>query len=120
MLLDPSIIGVSVDTRETATTVLPRAAFRAVTFGDRIEDLVPRNAFYGDGVQNVDLALSKSFRMPWQGHSMGVRIEAFNAFNQVQFGFPVTDINSAAFGQLNALATSYSPRVVQLVFRYRY
>jgi outer membrane receptor protein involved in Fe transport len=120
VLLDPSVLGVSVDDRETATSVLPRSAFRAVTFGDRIEDLVPRNAFYGDGVQNVDLALSKTFRMPWQAHTMGVRIEAFNAFNQVQFGFPVTDINNAAFGQLNTLATNYSPRVLQLVFRYRY
>jgi hypothetical protein len=120
VLLDPSVLGVSVDDRETATSVLPRSAFRAVTFGDRIEDLVPRNAFYGDGVQNVDLALSKTFRMPWQAHTMGVRIEAFNAFNQVQFGFPQTDINNAAFGQLNTLATNYSPRVLQLVFRYRY
>jgi hypothetical protein len=109
-----------VDDRETSTTVLPRAAFRPVTFGDGIEDLVPRNAFYGDGVRNVDLALSKTFLMPWQGHTMGVRIEAFNAFNWVQFGFPITDTTSPNFGQLNALATTYSPRVVQLVFRYRY
>jgi hypothetical protein len=120
VLLDPSILGVSVDDRETSTTVLPRAAFRPVTFGDGIEDLVPRNAFYGDGVRNVDLALSKTFLMPWQGHTMGVRIEAFNAFNWVQFGFPITDTTSPNFGQLNALATTYSPRVVQLVFRYRY
>jgi hypothetical protein len=120
VLLDPSVLYASVDNRDTATSVLPREAFRPVTFGDTIEDLVPRNAFYSDGLQNVDLALSKSFRMPWQAHDLAVRIEAFNVLNQVQFGFPVTDINAPNFGQINGVATSYSPRVVQLVLRYRY
>jgi hypothetical protein len=120
VLLDRSIIGNRIDTRETSTTLLPRAAFRPLAFGDTIEDLVPRNAFYGDGLERVDLALSKSFLLPWQSQSLDVRLEAFNAFNQVQFGYPTTDINSASFGVINTTATSYSPRVVQLVFRYRY
>ncbi len=59
-----------------------------MTFGDTIEDLVPRNAFYGDGLRNVDLALSKVFRLPWSGDDLSVRIEGFNVFNQKQFGFP--------------------------------
>ena len=120
VLLDPSILGVKVNNRDTSRDVLPRTAFRQATYGDTIEDLVPRNAFYGDGVQNVDLALSKTFNMPWDRHSMGVRIEAFNVFNQVQFNFPDTNINNATFGAINGTATSYSPRVVQLVLRYRY
>jgi hypothetical protein len=120
VLVDPSVVGTQVNNRDTAQQTLPRAAFRPVTFGDTIDDLVPRNAFYGDGARNVDLALSKIFTMPWQGHNLAVRIEGFNVFNQVQFGFPVTDINSANFGAITSLATSYSPRVVQLVLRYRY
>ena len=120
VLVDPSVVGAHVDNRDTAQQTLPRAAFRPVTFGDSLEDLVPRNAFYGDGVRNVDLALSKSFLMPWQGQSLAVRIEGYNVFNQKQFGFPVTDINSVNFGAITSLATSYSPRVVQVVFRYRY
>ena len=120
VLLDPSVLGAHVDNRDTSRESLPRAAFRPVTFGDTIEDLVPRNAFYGDGVRNVDLALSKIFRMPWSADDLSVRIEAFNVFNQVQFGFPITDINNANFGAINGLATSYSPRVLQLVMRYRY
>ncbi|MBA3640709.1 MAG: TonB-dependent receptor [Acidobacteria bacterium] len=120
VLLDPSVVGARIDDRATAQAMLPRAAFRGVTFGDTIDDLVPRNAFYADGLRNVDLALSKIFRLPWSGDDLSVRIEGFNVFNQVQFGFPVTDINSPTFGALNTLATSYSPRVVQLVMRYRY
>ncbi len=106
--------------RDAAQTLLPRAAFRPVTITDRLENLVPRNAFYGDGLRKVDMALSKVFRLPWSGDDLAVRIEAFNVFNQVQFGFPNTDINSGAFGTINTVATSYSPRVLQFVMRYRY
>ena len=114
------MLGAHVDNRDTAQATLPRAAFRAVTFGDKLEDLVPRNAFYGDGLRNVDMALSKVFRLPWSGDDLSVRIEGFNVFNQKQFGFPTTDINSATFGAINGLQTSYSPRVLQFVMRYRY
>ena len=120
VLLDPSIVGAHVNNRDTSRDVLPRAAFRPAVYGDSIDDLAPRNAFYADGTTNVDLALSKTFTMPWQAQSLAVRIEAFNAFNTVMFGFPDTNIGSATFGAINGLATAYSPRVVQLVLRYRY
>ncbi len=100
--------------------MLPRLAFRPTTFGDTIDDLVPRNAFFADGTRNVDLALSKVFRLPWRGQTIAARFEAFNAFNWVQFGFPNTDTTVATFGQINGVATSYSPRTIQLVLRYRY
>jgi hypothetical protein len=120
VVIDSSVLGATVSHRDTATQALPRAAFRPVAFGDTIEDLVPRNAFYSDRMERVDLALSKSFAMPWSGHSLAVRFEAFNAFNHVQFGFPDTNINNATFGTITGVATSYSPRTLQLVFRYRY
>jgi hypothetical protein len=121
VLLDPSVLGAHVTHRDTSQQVLPRSAFRAVAFGDSVEDLVPRNAFYGDGLERVDLALSKTFAMPWSGHNLAVRFEAFNAFNQVQFGFPGTDFNvPASFGVISGTATSYSPRTLQMVLRYRY
>ncbi|MBA3297578.1 MAG: hypothetical protein H0U19_11635 [Acidobacteria bacterium] len=91
-----------------------------MTFGDRLEDLVPRNSFYGDGVRTVNLALAKTFRMPWSGDTISARIEGFNVFNWVQFGYPITDITNQAFGRINGTATQYDPRQVQLVLRYRY
>ena len=121
VLVDPSVIGTHVTHRDTSQQALPRTAFRAATFGDSVEDLVPRNSFYGDGLERVDLAVSKSFAMPWSSHSLDFRLEVFNAFNSVQFGFPATDFNTpATFGVISGAATSYSPRTLQLVFRYRY
>ena len=120
VLLDPSVLYRSIDTPATAQELLPRSAFRAQVYGDTVDMLVPRNSFYGDGFENVDLALAKTFRMPWGGDQFSVRIEAFNAFNQVQFAFPVTDFNNAAFGAINTAQTSYSPRVIQLRLWYRY
>lgn len=120
VILDRSILGAHVNNRDTAQQLLPKAAFRSTTFGDTQDDLVPRNAFFGDGTRNVDLALSKVFRLPWNGQSVSARIEAFNAFNWVQFGFPNTDITTASFGAINGLATNYSSRTIQVVLRYRY
>ena len=120
VILDRSILGAHVNDRDTSQTILRRESFRPTTFGDKLEDLAPRNSFYGDGLKTVDLALSKVFRMPWQGQSLAARIEAFNAFNWVQFGFPNTDANSTAFGSITAASSLYQARVVQLVLRYRY
>jgi hypothetical protein len=60
--------------------------------------------------------------MPFDGHNLAVRIEAFNAFNTVKFGFPSNDINptNTNFGRLTGAATGYAARTLQLVLRYRY
>jgi hypothetical protein len=49
-----------------------------------------------------------------------LRIEAYNAFNRVQFGFPTSDINSATFGRLLGASSQYSPRTTQVALRYTY
>lgn len=120
VILDRSIIGNSVDHPSVSREQLPRDAFRPVQFGDSVDDLAPRNSFFTDGTNRVDLALAKIFPMPWQGHDLSVRIEAFNAFNQVQFGFPSNNITASNFGALVGTAAAYSPRTLQLVLRYRY
>jgi outer membrane receptor protein involved in Fe transport len=122
VILDRSIIGTHVSNPNTSQEQLPRAAFRAADPAiDTVDDLVPRNAFYTPGTKNVDLALAKNFRMPYDlSHILAVRIEAFNAFNTVKFGFPTNDITNPNFGRILISANSYSPRVVQLVLRYRY
>ncbi len=68
----------------------------------------------------MDLALSKVFQMPWSAHSLDFRFEAFNVFNHVQFGFPTVDVTSATFAAITGVATTYTPRTLQLVLRYRY
>jgi hypothetical protein len=120
VVLDRSVLGARVDDPATSQQRLPVSAFRNQQWGDSIDDLVPRNAFYADGLKTVDLALSKIFRMPWQGQSLAVRVEAFNALNWVQFGFPNVDINNVSFGRILGAQSSYSPRTLQFVVRYRY
>jgi hypothetical protein len=121
VILDRSIIGNHVSDPATAQQQLPRAAFTAADPAiHTIDDLSPRNGFFAPGTRNVDLALAKNFRMPFDGHNLAVRIEAFNAFNTVKFGFPVNDITNVNFGRLTGAATGYAARTLQLVLRYRY
>jgi hypothetical protein len=70
------------------------------------------------GFTNIDISVMKTFRLPWEGHQLLFRGEAFNAFNHVNFYNPVLDINSGAtFGEFQS---AYPGRVVQLSLRYAF
>ncbi len=118
VLLDPSILGATVDNPATSTTTLSRDKFRTAQFGEAA-DLIGRNTFFGDGQATADLGLYKSFRIV-PGHSVTVRLEAFNAFNKVQYGFPTADLSNANFGRILGGATSYAPRSLQLGVQYKF
>jgi len=121
VLLDPAVLGRGINNPRTSRDLLPRSAFRGLTIADVNANLLGRNTFYGDGVQNVDLGIFKIFRMPFEGHRLTFRADLFNAFNHVQFGFPANDVvNSANFGAITGLATQYSPRNVLFSLRYQY
>ncbi len=120
ILLDPSVLGRSISNPATATTDLPRSAFRTLSTSDTGASLLGRNTFFGDGVKNVDFGIFKNFPMPWEGHRLTLRADLFNAFNHVQYGFPTTDITNANFGRILGTATSYSARTVQFSLRYQY
>jgi hypothetical protein len=71
-----------------------------------------------DDVMNFDLALAKSFLMPWEGHRVQFRAEAFNAFNNVNFFNPSLDGNSPSnFGEFRQVQP---PRVMQFALRYEF
>jgi hypothetical protein len=53
-------------------------------------------------VRNTDLSIAKYFRMPFEGHRLQVRGEAFNAFNFVNFTSLTNSIVSATFGQFTS------------------
>jgi hypothetical protein len=52
-----------------------------------------RNAFFEQGQKNFDAALSKSVRIAERA-SLELRMELYNAFNRVTFGFPDRTLNS--------------------------
>lgn len=116
VLVDPSILGRSIDDLSTSREALPLSAFRAPQYGDT--ELVGRNTFFGDGTNVVDLGLYKTFRLP-SDHRVLLRLEMYNAFNQVQFNFPARSFDvPATFGTITGTSNLYSPRVVQVAVRY--
>jgi hypothetical protein len=72
-----------------------------------------RNTFRGPGFAQVDLSLSKNFRL---SERLGgqLRLDAFNAFNRVNPSNPVTDLNNPNFGR--SLSTE-TPRSLQFGLR---
>jgi len=88
------------------------AAFRLPHHGE----VGTRNNLRGPSFWNVDLGLAKNFKMPWEGHRLQLRMDAFNAFNNNFFGLPNTQILSGSFG--NITTSSNAPREVQFAIRY--
>jgi hypothetical protein len=69
-------------------------------------------------LKNFDIAVAKSFRMPWEGHRLQFRAEAFNAFNNVNFIKPSLALhNPTTFGEFS---DTTPPRVMQFALRYEF
>ena len=73
-----------------------------------------RNSVRGPLFWQVDMALSKNVRMPWDGGGLEIRIEAFNLFNRVNFRAPNGNRSAAGFG---TITSTYDPRQLQLAAR---
>jgi hypothetical protein len=117
---DLSLLGGNFDRPAGATPLVPASAFRAPRVSDFGCCLLGRNTFFGDGVKNVDLGVYRTFTMPWESHRLLLRADLFNAFNHVQYAFPVADLANVNFGRIISTANLYSPRVVQFSVRYQY
>jgi outer membrane receptor protein involved in Fe transport len=120
VILDPTILGRSVNDPLTSRISLPRSAFRVLTSADVNTPILGRNTFFLDGVKNVDFGIAKVFAMPWEGHRITLRADMFNAFNHVQYGFPSSVITNTNFGAITSVATLYAPRNIQVSLRYQY
>jgi hypothetical protein len=120
VLLDPSVLGNSVNLPATSREALPRSAFRTLTSNDFNTPILGRNTFYSDGVKTVDLGITKIFNMPWEGHKLTLRADLFNALNHVQYGIPSAAITNTNFGAITGAAVTYLPRNVQVSLRYQY
>ncbi len=77
-----------------------------------------RGILRGPSFFNTDIAISKSFSMPFEGHRLSVRGEAFNSFNNVNFlGATPSLASPSTFGQLGSAADA---RVMQFALRYEF
>jgi hypothetical protein len=76
-----------------------------------------RNLFSGPASSSTSLALTKSFILSERVGTMQFRAEAFNAFNQVNFGQPEARLINQNFGRI---LTAGSPRIMQLALRWSF
>jgi len=87
-----------------------------------------RGILRGPAFYNTDISVAKTFKLPFEGHTLQFRAEAFNAFNNVNF--LTTAPNGATTGNVaNSLAspsifgelsTAADARVMQFALRYRF
>jgi hypothetical protein len=75
-----------------------------------------RNVAVGPKFFNVNLSLVKRFTVA-EGKAVDLRVEAFNAFNTVNFNNPSATFGSASFGQITGAGDA---RQMQLAVRYRW
>ena len=71
----------------------------AYTFGD-----VGRNSVYGPGLQTMDVALVRAFRLS-EKTNFQFRAEAFNALNKTNLGTPNRFVNEPQFGTITMAMT---------------
>ncbi|MBZ5607781.1 MAG: TonB-dependent receptor [Acidobacteriia bacterium] len=77
-----------------------------------------RNILRSTPLNDVDFAVNKSFRMPWEGHALSYRLEMYNALNHRNYGIPEARIISPAFG--NEGATDGGIRRIVMGLRYQF
>lgn len=76
-----------------------------------------RNLFSGPGHSSTNISLTKAFPLPGTLGRLQFRAEAFNVFNQVNFGQPEARLINANFGRI---LTAGDPRIVQLALRWSF
>ncbi len=74
-----------------------------------------RNVLRGPGTKNFDFMLGKRFRMPWEGHSLQLRFEAFNLTNTPRFGQPFGVLQVPRAG---TISDAEEPRRIQFGLKY--
>jgi len=78
-----------------------------------------RRSFYGPGIENFDMQISKSVRLN-ESRSLDIRVEAFNVFNHAQFYGPASVdgvVNDSNFGNVVSAA---APRLVQAAVKFHF
>ena len=96
-ILDPSILGASVDHPDTSEGALPAHAFAFIRPTD-VAGNVGRNTFRKDGIFNVNATVSK--RGLLGGEGVTLRVESLNLLNHPQFAEPGRQLTSPNFGRI--------------------
>ena len=71
----------------------------------------------GPGFWKVDTAIARVLRLD-NTRTLELRVEAFNLFNNFNWGDPTTSINSPTFGQITT--QSGDSRIMQFAIKYAF
>jgi hypothetical protein len=74
-----------------------------------------RNIIRGPGRKNLDIMVSRNFRMPWEDHTLQFRFESFNFTNTPAFGQPNTSLGTPNAG---LISEADEPRRIQFALKY--
>ncbi len=99
-----------------------RAAFNTSLFSEETPGQLgnsKRRMFYGPGIENFDLTLSKSIRIR-ENENLLVRVEAFNALNHAQFYGPDSVEGSIAEPDFGNIVKAADPRLMQMVVKFSF
>jgi hypothetical protein len=97
-ILDPSILGRTIDHPDTSNEMLPVDAFAFITPEEKAGNL-GRNVFRKDGVWNINASVARNW--PLGGDkSLMLRAESINLFTSPQFAEPGREMTSPNFGQI--------------------
>ena len=97
-LLDPSILGRTIDDPDTSYLLLPRSAFSFIQPTDERGNL-GRNVFRKGPIRNVNAALSRTWTIRPEKR-VTFRAESVNLFNTPQFAEPGFELANANFGHI--------------------
>jgi hypothetical protein len=97
-LLDPSILGRSISHPDTSRELLPRSAFGFVPM-NRASGNLGRNVFRKDGIHNVNLSVSRSWKIASES-TLTFRVDSINLLNTPQFAYPGSNLSGGNFGQI--------------------
>ena len=97
-LLDPSVLGRSIDNPDTSVASLPASAFGFFAPEERLGSL-GRNTFRKDGIRNINAALSRRWALSGE-KALTLRAESINLFNTPQFAEPGTALADPNFGRI--------------------
>ena len=98
---------------KTLTSYLNPAAFAYPTPG--VLGNEPNRSIEGPGYWSVDLALARVLSMA-ESQTLELRVEAFNLFNNFNWGNPGTNLDAGTFGRITSQAGS--PRIMQFAVKY--
>ena len=60
-----------------------------------------RNVLTGPGGRNLDMIIAKRFEMPFEGHNLQFRFEAFNFTSTPSFGLPASGLRAPTTATIN-------------------